>query len=100
MPRYIDVEDFWKAMTTRFDSCADLGEISEVLDSMPTVSPDAARCAGKWIHFTRKYISGVDDEGVPMIRCSVCDYTQFESSRSSTNYCPSCGAKMEVTSDA
>lgn len=70
------------------------------LESMPTVSPDEVRGVGKWIHFTRKYISGVNDEGVPMIRCSVCDYTQFESSRSSTNYCPSCGAKMEVTSDA
>lgn len=70
------------------------------LDDAPTVSPEEVRGDGRWIHFTRKYISGVDDEGVPMIRCSVCDYTQFESSRSSTNYCPSCGAQMEVTSDA
>lgn len=111
MPRYIDADAFEESCRERYCKDCDnyngvkcracwvddmLGEVEDA----PTVSPDEVRGAGKWIHFTRKYISGVDGEGVPMIRCSVCDYTQFETSRSSTNYCPNCGARMEVTSNA
>ena len=79
-------------MTTRFDSCADLGEISEVLDSMPTISPDEVRGVGEWM----------PAETELGFSCSVCgklldEYVhggEWVSLAKMPNYCPSCGARM------
>jgi len=85
-------------MTTRFDSCADLGEISEVLDSMPTISPDEVRGVGKWEMWEDYYGSNV-------YKCSVCgsDWDMIEGTPQDNDfkYCPNCGARMtEVSEDA
>ena len=105
MPRYIDADALKAKYKQMLPEIGDgyhketLQDVLFELDYAPTISPNEVRGVGKWIHFTRKYISGVGDEGVSMIRCSVCDYTQFESSRSAKTYCPNCGAKMEVSED-
>lgn len=91
--RLIDADAFWKAMTTRFDSCADLGEIMDVLDSMPTLSPDDLRGV---VHCRdcryaeRRTPIGIKTE----ILCRL-----FSAGMKAHDYC-SYGAKMEVTDDA
>lgn len=87
MPRLIDADAFWKAMTTRFYSYADLDEISDVLDSMPTISPDDVRGVWKWIH---------------MATTDICPFCKYETGKRGimTKYCPNCGARLEVSEDA
>ena len=73
------------------------------LESMPTVSPDDVRGVGKW---EQKEVFGLDDttiEQMQSARCSSCGKyhtTPFSYYFSKYNYCPSCGAKMEVSEDA
>ena len=67
--------------------------------SLPTVSPDEVRGVGKWL---------ITDAYPHRIYCSVCyktylpnaDSELWSDGRIPRNYCPNCGAKMEVTSDA
>ena len=98
--RYIDADALWKAMTTRFDDGADLGEIREVIDQTPTISPDEVRGVGKW---EQKEVFSLDDttiEQMQSARCSSCGKyhtTPFSYYFSKYNYCPNCGAKMEVS---
>ena len=69
--------------------------VFSAVETAPTVSPDEVRGVGKWI------------EDACRIKCSVCG-TDFNDEvtccsdcyRWPWNYCPRCGAKMEVTSDA
>lgn len=96
--RLIDADALWKAITTRFDYGAALDEILNVLDSMPTISPDEVRGVGKWIEC-------IDYDGDGYYECSVCHtpFTLIDGTTPDLNdfhYCPNCGAKLEVTSDA
>ena len=94
MPRYIDADALWKAMTTRFDDGADLCEIREVIDEQPTVSTDEVRGVGKWI-MSEKF------KGYAM--CSRCEDAYVDPEwiykDGKWNYCPNCGAKMEVSEE-
>ena len=64
--------------------------------SLPTISPDEVRGKGKWV-----------DKGVRAWSCSCCgtplnhirQFASFEKNEL-PNYCPNCGAKMEVSDDA
>ena len=60
--------------------------------SLPTVSPDEARGAGKWIRISGYHL---DHEYHPArYECDQCGH--FVDSGDDRNYCPNCGAKMEV----
>ena len=67
-------------------------ECKDLIDSAPTISPDEVRGVGKWI-----------DNGVRAWSCSCCgtplnhirQFASFEKNEL-PNYCPSCGARMEV----
>lgn len=71
--------------------------------SLPTIFPDEARGVGKW---EQKEIFGVEETTIEQMQsacCSVCGKyhtTPYSYYFSKYNYCPSCGAKMEVSEDA
>lgn len=109
--RAIDADPFWKAMTTRFDSCADLGEIMDVLDSMPTLSPDDVRGVGEWEDAGKQMLINLENAreqysvlGYPhrtesKRRCSVCRKITLVDASIEYKYCPHCGARMKGAED-
>ena len=108
MPRYIDADALKDVIQQHDYPLADrlnsvdngmftLG-IFQAIDQMPTVSPDEVRGVGKWIE-------RVDYDWDIYHECSVCHmpFTMLDGTTPELNdyhYCPNCGAKMEVTSDA
>lgn len=68
-----------------------LGDYISVLQELPSAEPE--RKTGRWISDIAYY----DEEGCPCIvsRCNQCSEANQE-----TNYCPNCGAKMEVEDDS
>ena len=96
--RLIDADDFrsWLVRARRFLKCQDdnrtaahaIGKIIEHLDKVPTADVEPVR-HGKWVV--------VKDEYGGYARCSVCgdEFTCWEGDCAITNYCPSCGAKMQ-----
>ena len=62
------------------------------LDYAPTISPDEVRGVGKWIT-TRTW----EHDGDPY--CSNCGFEQPYMRFEKFKFCPSCGAKMEVSED-
>lgn len=64
----------------------------EAIEKLPPVLPQIKR--GKWIETSLTPISGGDfNRG---FKCSCCDYVTVVDD---FNYCPNCGAKMEVEDD-
>lgn len=64
------------------------------IESAPTISPDEVRGVGEW---RNKVMAVPGGHGQTYSRwgCSVCKKKFKERS----NYCPNCGAKMEVSED-
>ena len=66
-------------------------EIREVINSQPTIQPAEPK-KGKWIKTAR---------WGRVYYCNQCrnylDFDGVNAGRGSTNFCPNCGAKMEVT---
>ena len=62
--------------------------------SLPTISPDEVRGKGEWIK--------AHDDTVWWWECSVCHEPPLQRYKCDrlSNFCPSCGAKMEVSEDA
>ncbi|MBQ1291647.1 MAG: hypothetical protein IIY28_09920 [Lachnospiraceae bacterium] len=65
-----------------------------MVDQMPTVSPDDVRGVGKWTQHVLKNANtpwGYD--------CSACGewFVIGDDTAERYNYCPNCGAKMEVS---
>ena len=105
MPRYIDADalkdelelaDFetdsrmFGGQTVRFED-----SVFKIVDSAPTISPDDARGVGKWIRISGYHL---DHEYHPArYQCDKCKH--FVDSGDDKNYCPNCGAKMEVSED-
>lgn len=56
------------------------------IKALPLVAP--ARSKGKWISHRAKY-----DRALPVYECSIC---HTNNGFVCTNYCPNCGAEMEV----
>ena len=66
-----------------------LAQALNVIEKLPSVTP--SRPSGKWIETSLTPISGGDfNRG---FKCSCCDYVTVVDD---FNYCPNCGAKMEV----
>ena len=98
MPRYIDAD----VILTKFDKALQLagndGAIAalkfckEIVRKAPTISPDEVRGVGEW---RNKVMAVPGGHGQTYSRwgCSVCK----KKFKERTNYCPNCGAKMEVS---
>jgi len=113
MPRYIDADalkDELELADFETDSRMFGGQtvlfkdsVFKIVDSAPTISPDEARGVGKW---EQKEIYGVEETTIEQMQsacCSVCrkyHTTPYLYYFDKYNYCPSCGAKMEVSDDA
>ena len=106
MPRYIDADAFDADCRKRY--CTDCNNYNGVkcracwvddmlgdVDDAPTVSPDEVRGAGMWRSKTMT-VPGGHGQTYNRWGCSKCK-ARF---KTRTNYCPSCGAKMEVDGDA
>ena len=84
MPRYIDADALKSALENNPSDFYDYDELIPLIDAQPTVSPDEVRGVGKWI---------VLEPEIDLRSCSVCEHMVI---RADCNYCPNCGAKMEV----
>lgn len=109
MPRYIEADALHSMVARALDaneSATDVTDaieqehrvlywILEKIEEQTIVSPDEVRGAGKWVR-----ISGyqLDHEYYPSrYKCDQCGH--FVDSGDDRNFCPNCGAKMEVTSE-
>ena len=104
MPRYIDAEAMirkicgMKCGCERYECGYDEAGCPKVrdLETAPTVSPDDVRGVGEWIRISGYHL---DHEYHPArYQCDQCKH--FVDSGDDKNYCPNCGAKMEVSEDA
>ena len=84
----ISREDTKQAIRHKFKTLAERCEINEVLNSMPSVQPKEK--TGHWELAIGYDILGYDIQRTVM--CDQCRKMAYEPS----NYCPYCGAKMEV----
>jgi len=105
MPRYIDADAFVQAEIERCGSQPVVGTctmdneyLSARIAAAPTISPDEVRGAGKWIPFEPS-----EDGYAEHFQCSNCN-TWYQmpvpNKTHDFDYCPNCGAKMEVSEDA
>ena len=101
MPRYIDAD----VILTKFDKTLQLagndGAIAalkfckEIVRKAPTISTDDLRGVGRWVRISGFHL---DHEYHPArYQCDQCKH--FVDSGDDRNYCPNCGAKMEVSED-
>ena len=68
------------------------------IESATTISPDEVRGVGEWICDPISAVSPVEEW-----YCNICKQPApmgYGKAYVRTNYCPSCGAKMEVSEDA
>ena len=109
MPRYIDADAFEADCRKRYCTDCDnyngvkcracwvddmLGEVEDA----PTISPNEVRGVGHWV--TEKEAIDANDYSL-RDTCSVCGHCDWDCTESmSFKYCPSCGARMEVSEDA
>ena len=99
MPRYIDANPLYDAVEQRYrmssgDEHRCERDLLDLICDQPTVSPDEVRGVGKWI-MSEKF------KGYAM--CSRCEDAYVDPEwiykDGKWNYCPNCGAKMEVSED-
>lgn len=97
--RLIDADALKNALENNPSDFYDYDELIPMLDEQPTVSPDDVRGVGKWIDKS----TGQRRPGQMQSWCSACGQHSgiggIESNRHKA-FCPNCGARMEVTSDA
>lgn len=89
MPRYIDADAIHYVEIGKGVEIA----LASDIDKLPTISPDEVRGVGEWEQSPYTGFS----------RCSVCKDCYIESywiEDGKWQYCPRCGAKMEVSEDA
>lgn len=90
MPRYIDADQFeciaYTGVPEGYSDTFDGGVLymADLIDEAPTIDPESLRARGEWVMI----------DGMP--HCSKCGLLPEHI----TNYCPNCGAKMEVSRDA
>ena len=109
MPRYIDADALKAKYEQMLPEIGDgyhketLQDVLFELEYAPTVSPDEVRGVGKWIEKEVYNLEVTTIEQMQSASCSVCGKihtTPYSYYFSKYNYCPNCGAKMEVSDDA
>lgn len=104
MPRPIDADALNVAIEKWFDGVCvydvspfeAVNDFQSIVDEQPTISTDDLRGVGRWIRISGFHL---DHEYHPArYQCNQCKH--FVDSGDDRNYCPNCGAKMEVTSNA
>lgn len=89
MPRYADIVAVRDAL---YEADAITMKGVRILNQFPTISPDDVRGVGEW----------EDAKQHGLCRCSVCKDCYIEKdyiTQAKWKYCPSCGARMEVSED-
>ena len=71
MPRLIDAEKLWKAITTRIEEYCDIADLIEIIETQPTVDAEpVVRCKDcKYFLYDKLYMV----EGLPLMGNLVCD---------------------------
>ena len=105
MPRFIDADALLKRLPDMHDYYDESGDYDaahgysiDVIKKFPTISPDETRGVGKWDRVETEF----------GLRCPKCgklldEYVnggEWVALSEIPNYCPNCGAKMEVSEDA
>ena len=84
--RLINANEFWEDLDLAPDDWAKGRTIKAILDDVPTVDAEPVR-HGRWVNpHMNKY-------GHPCHHCSECGFLASQKDR---NYCPNCGAKMDL----
>lgn len=65
-------------------------EVAKAVENAPTIEAEPVR-RGRWIHDGYDFQHGND-----WIHCSECGKRGINAPADLTNYCPNCGAKMDV----
>lgn len=90
MAKYIDADKFHgRLLYMRYvDKIEELG-VFEALDNEPAADVEPVK-HGKW--------ALINDFTDILLRCSCCrmDFVDSEGAAESSNYCPNCGAKMDI----
>ena len=92
----ISREDTKQAIRHKFKTLAERCEINEVLNSMPSVQPK--RETGQWIDNTVAFYRECSECGALVTNRMEKIFLHLEGKK--LNYCPNCGAKMEVKENA
>ena len=86
MAEYIEREKAWR----KVNRAKNIEEALNIIDSLPTADVDKVK-HGEWIKpYINKY-------GHPCHCCSLCG---FKASQQDKNFCPNCGAKMDLRAGA
>lgn len=84
-----------KTRTIKDDNFISVDDMLDVLKTLPSAQPE--RKTGRWIRYDKRFLWRFD------YKCSECgnylDFSGVNAGRGSANFCPNCGAKMEVTQD-
>lgn len=88
-----DILDYFSDINYAYNNCNKHDDLSRMLDELVATPPKV----GKWLE--KEVIDDKVIEEWQSARCSVCDKyhtTPYMYYFSRYNYCPNCGAKMEV----
>lgn len=88
----ISRQDTKQAIRHKFKTLAERCEINEVLNSMPSVQPKEK--TGQWIDNTVAFYRECSECGALVTNRMEKIFLHLEGKK--LNYCPNCGAKMEV----
>ena len=114
MPRLIDAEKLWKAITTRIEEYCDIADLIEIIETQPTVGvmfDNAPIAKQKHGHWKKSYISAwhsSDDNDHLYLYCSSCGERielqgvpaeKMKEEGKLFKDCPWCGAKMDEVED-
>ena len=99
MSRLIDADDFWARLPRNAENIT-LADITEALGGTPTVNAEPVR-HGRWVKVKR---SGIEERlnkiyHISTVKCSCCNAQLDKTNIASVealNYCPVCGAKMDL----
>ena len=103
MARYIDADALISKLAYHRDgldhnnvtAVSVLNNVIEIIECRPTISTDDVRGVGEWISKTMT-VPGGHGQTFNRWGCSKCK-AKF---KTRTNYCPNCGARIEVSDDA
>ena len=93
---------FLDALVLDADNKTDLIQVHQALEKA-VITPDEVRGAGEWIEKEVYNLEVTTIEQMQSASCSVCGKihtTPFSYYFSKFNYCPNCGARLEVSEDA